>query len=133
MDFEKDLLQLKKTIGKDSEAFSEVFTRLSEKYPDRKELIIDFVEKELKAVGQRIDAFIEEANVRMQLAKVSQIISLSYIAQKYFHRTRNWLYQKVNGCSVNGKPAKFTTEEISTFNFALQDIGKEIGSTVIKI
>jgi len=43
------------------------------------------------------------------------------------------LYQKINGCSVNGKPAKFTPEEISTLNFALQDISKDIGSTVIKI
>ena len=81
---------------------------------------------------ERIDSFIEES-VKMQLAKISQIISLSYISQRYFCKTRNWLYQKVNGCLINGKPAKFTPEEVSTLNFALQDISKEIGSTVIKV
>ena len=133
MDFENDLLQLKESIKEDTEIFSEIFIRMNEKYPDRKDAIINMVEKELKESGERIDAFIQEANMKLQLGKVSQIISLSYIAQKYFHKTRNWLYQKINGSSVNGKPAKFTPEEISTLNFALQDISREIGSTVIQI
>ena len=133
MNFENELLQLKESAKKDIETFSEIFIRICEKYPDKEDIIVHTVEKELKESGEKIDAFIEDATIKLQLGKVSQIISLSYIAQKYFHKTRNWLYQKINGCTVNGKPAKFTPEEIATLNFALQDISKEIGSTVIKI
>jgi hypothetical protein len=39
----------------------------------------------------------------------------------------------VNGSIVNGKPAKFTPAEIDTLNYALQDISKKIGSTVISL
>jgi len=132
MNFENELLELKKSVRKNTETFSEMFNRISEKYPDKKEVIVDTVEKELKESGERIDAFIEESTVKMQLGKVSQIISLSYISRRYFNRTRTWMYQKVNGCYVNGKQVKFTHEEISTLNSALQDISKEIGSTVIR-
>ena len=34
----------------------------------------------------------------------------------------------MNGNIINGKPAKFTEEEIKNLNFALQDISKKIGS-----
>lgn len=56
------------------------------------------------------------------------ILPLSHIAEHYFKKSRQWLYQRINGNIVNGKPAQFTDEEIETLNFALQDISKKIGS-----
>ena len=35
------------------------------------------------------------------------------------------LYQRLNGNLVNGKPARFTPDELQTFNNALQDISKK--------
>ena len=46
-----------------------------------------------------------------QLKEVSEIVSMSYIAQKYFNKNRTWLYQKINGNLKNGKPAKFSDLE----------------------
>ena len=98
-----------------------------------KEAIDDFLKKMLSASKEKIDTFIEQANVKLQLEKVSEIVSMAYISKKYFDKSRNWIYQKINGSIVNGKSAKFSKEEINTLNFALKDIGKSIGSTVIYI
>ena len=52
---------LKEAIGKDTEIFIEVFNELCEKFPDKKDIIIGIVEKELAERSKRSDAFIEEA------------------------------------------------------------------------
>lgn len=64
----------------------------------------------------------DELILREQLKDVLPIISLAYIAKTYFNKTRQWLYQRINGSLVNGKPAKFTDEERKILNSALQDI-----------
>ena len=66
--------------------------------------------------------------MREQLNDILPYISISAIAKNYFGKSKEWFYQKVNGNIVNGKPAKFTEEEIKNLNFALQDISKKIGS-----
>ena len=134
MELKNELRKLNEIKSVDSEKFESLYLSMKEKFtsPEEVQLIDNFINNMLSESGERIDSFIEES-VKMQIERVSQIISLSYIATKYFSKSRNWLYQKINGCSVNGKPAKFTPEEISTLNFALQDISKDIGSTVIKI
>lgn len=66
--------------------------------------------------------------LREQLKDVIPIVSLAYIAKTYFNKTRQWLYQRINGSLVNGKPARFTPEEIETLNNALKDIGNRLSS-----
>jgi len=53
---------------------------------------------------------------------------LSFIAKHYFGKTKEWLYQRINGNVVNGKPCRFTAEELDRFNHALKDISQKIGS-----
>ena len=60
--------------------------------------------------------------VRQQLKSVLPFISLASIAKTYFNKSRQWLYQRINGLVVNGKPTKFTPEELETLNFALHDM-----------
>ena len=50
----------------------------------------------------------EEAEMKLLLSGVDNYLSLSQIAQDYFGKTRSWLYQRINGAIVNGKPAQFT-------------------------
>jgi hypothetical protein len=71
MDFKKDALRLKEAIGKDTEAFIEVYEDLKVKYPDKKDLIIDIVEKELEERSRKIDAFLEYATKVLQQRKVA--------------------------------------------------------------
>ena len=73
-------------------------------------------------------AEIEAIAIRERLKDVLPSISLAYIAKTYFHKSRAWLYQRINGAKVNGKPARFSASELETLNFALNDIGKNLSS-----
>lgn len=81
---------------------------------------------EVVATGK---ALIKEIDMKTQLAGIQDIISFSYIAEHYFGKTRNWLYQRINGNLVNGKPAQFTDEEIKILKDALNDICGKIQNT----
>ena len=83
----------------------------------------------LKSTVERSEEIIE----KIELGEVANIVSVSYIAQKYFGRTRHWLYQRLNGSLVNGKPARFTAEEKKKLQEALQDISSIITNTSLKI
>lgn len=75
---------------------------------------------------------IEEINaviVRRQLEDILPFMSLAYISKRYFGKSRQWLYQRINGSSVNGKAARFTQEEIGILNDAFQDMGKRLIET----
>ncbi len=98
---------------------------------DRKKYIEDSKEG-LKATVEACEDFItraEETILRDKLGELPEIISFSYIAKKYFGKSRNWLYQRINGYNVNGKPAKFTQNEFQTFLNALEDISNTIKNT----
>lgn len=71
---------------------------------------------------------IAESILRNQLKEILPAVSLAYVAKTYFNKTRQWLYQRINGTYVNGKLARFTPEEIETLNYALKDIGKRLSS-----
>ncbi len=135
MNLQEELNKIKPFIGKNNEAFEKQLNSLFEKFTSEEEqkIIVSFIEKGLNESGEKIDEFIEDTKIKLQLMEVSNIISLSYIAKNYFHKTRNWLYQKINGSVVNGKMAHFSPEEIDILNYALKDISKKIGSTVISL
>ncbi len=69
--------------------------------------------------------------VRKQMEDILPMTSLAYIAKTYFKKSRQWLYQRINGLSVNGKPAQFTKEELALLNFALKDMGQKLIQTSI--
>lgn len=103
----------------------------SEKMQELKKMVEQDPEKYGMAfleVGKTKLNELKELNVKLALQEVSEFVSFSYIAKKYFNKSKEWFYQRINGYSVNGKPAKFTDEEIKTLNFALQDLSKRLGS-----
>lgn len=86
-----------------------------------------FEEAVLASVRQTL-ADAKQLRMKEQLNEISQIVSMSYIAKHYFNKTKSWLSQRVNELNVNGKPAKFTQEEIDTLNAAFKDISDKIGA-----
>lgn len=90
-----------------------------------------FIKEGLKSTGKNLDRIEKEIDLKKQIEEVAEIISLSYVAKAYFGKTRNWLYQRINGNIVNGKKSKFTSEELRQFQKALKDISKKIGSLSI--
>ena len=67
-----------------------------------------------------------EILLRQNLEFIIKSMNLTYIAKEYFGKSHSWLSQRINGNLVNGKPAKFTVEEIKIFKDALEDICKRI-------
>jgi len=135
MELLNDLKMIDQYIGKDSEKFQACYASLLAKYPSdiEKKQIVEYVEKAMSDLVKEIDTSVNEIGVKVQLLKVYEMVSMSYIAKTYFNRTRQWLYKKVNGSLINGKPAKFTPEEIKQLNFAFQDMGKQLGSISISL
>jgi len=74
-----------------------------------------------------------DINMKEKLIEIQDIISLSYIAKRYFGKDKSWIYQRINGTCVNGKPAAFTNEELDILSNALKDIGTKISDTSLLI
>ena len=88
----------------------------------------EFIEALVHEEMKERDIAFNEIKLRADLILNKEIIPFSYIAKNYFKKSKAWLYQRLNGNNVNGKPVQFTTEEIQIFNTALQDISKKLGS-----
>lgn len=63
-----------------------------------------------------------------RMGALTEVVNLAYIARHYFGKTRQWLYQRLKGQIVNGKPATFTASEEATFMKALQEIGLQLAT-----
>lgn len=91
------------------------------------------IDKDAAAVAAATLEQIRETNERAQdelirnrLKTVLPAISLAYIAKTYFHKSRSWLNQRINGNTVNGVQAKFSQEELHTLDAALQDLSVKL-------
>ena len=119
--------------GENENAFVKQAELINENFKSELEQqeINSFIREELSTISNKTENLIKEVEIRLQLMDIKEIVSLSYIAKQYFKKTRSWLHQKINGNIKNGKPCRFTDEELNTLNFALQDISKKIGSIAI--
>ena len=134
MELKKELKKLKQLFeNKDVAGFKKQYESIKNNFKTEKE--IAEIDKFMQAV---VDNSMSETEDRMKqirlqfiLQQNKEIIPLSYIAEKYFGKQKQWLYQRINGNIVNGMPAKFTQEEIDKFNFALKDISEKLGSIYI--
>ena len=82
---------------------------------------------------RKIIAEADEMIFRAKLGDLPEALSFSYIAQKYFGKSRGWLMQKVNGNKVNGKTAGFTDDERRQFREALQDLSERMSAIAMTL
>ena len=97
---------------------------------------LEVTEKALQETVKEARRFVERAEdalLRDKLGEIPEVISLSYIAKKYFGKSRNWLYQRINGYLVNGKPARFTDEERKKFVAAINEISDMLKKTSLSL
>lgn len=76
---------------------------------------------------------LDKVDIALELEEISKYISLSRIAKDYFGKSKEWLYQRIKGYSVNGKPAQFTPEEREKLSKALEEISRMAHETSLKI
>ena len=108
------------------------FEDITEKRTPATTLTADELEEGANQFIEGLDKALAEGDEMIARARLSKLgdvpeaISFSYIAKKYFGKSRGWLMQKVNGNMVNGKKATFTEDERRQFRAALQDISKQL-------
>lgn len=126
-ELETKINTLKSCIGKtDDESrrkFVEALDYLKENGSEevRKE-ISDLLTNGLSEVKNEIE------DLKSQIEDVYDILPLSYIARTYFHKSRAWLYQRLNGYQVRGRKYSLNEEEKRIFNAAMLDLSARIGS-----
>lgn len=130
-ELKNELEQLKKDFG--TPEFDIRLEVMKGKYvsDEEKKLISKCVMSLLDKVGEDVQAIKAELDVLEAVKGISDMISFKYIAEKYFHKSKSWFSQRLNGNKVHGKPCKFSEEELEILRFALQDISKKIGSLSI--
>lgn len=83
---------------------------------------LDNVENSLKAY-----------TIHERMGTLTEVVNLAYIARHYFGKTRQWLYQRLKGQIINGKPATFTPTEEETFMKALNEIGLQLATFTMRV
>jgi hypothetical protein len=99
-------------------------------------LSADEIEQGVNAFDEGMQKIIKDADemiFRAKLGDLPDALSFSYIAKKYFGKSRGWLMQKVNGNKVNGKIAAFTDEERLMFRKALQDLSEKMSAVAMNL
>jgi hypothetical protein len=96
-----------------------------------KEIISEFIKSVMTEKTEQSEEDFRLLLIKARLLEVEDILPYSYIARNYFKKSKAWLFQRLRGYSVNGKPARFTHDELETLGLALQDISKKIGSITV--
>lgn len=57
---------------------------------------------------------------------IMRVLNASYIAERFFGKSKSWFSQKLNNHIKNGTPSEFTAAEIETLRNALYTISIEL-------
>lgn len=134
---EKLLKELQLMSSLEGEASMVKMQEIAAKYQaeEEKAYIKEYLDSELDGVENEIIDLDNKLNrmltIKKQVKEVSEIVSLKYIAQHYFGKSAAWLSQRINGSPVRGKIYHLKDSELQILNYALQDIGKKLGSFAI--
>jgi hypothetical protein len=106
---------------------------LSSKTEEEKREFADAFANSAHEDAKRIKEFCNEVTIRVKLEEILGVVSMAYIAREYFHKSKFWFSQKLNGNLKNGTVSSFTKGELNTLSFALQDIGSKLQNTARSI
>jgi len=129
---------MKEEINKLKEAFCNAENEVEREEIDRQmqELINQNPDNFAQAMIESAKETAERAtqlSIRQKMQDIIPAISLVYIAKTYFNKTDAWLYQRINGNIVNGKPASFSTQELAQLKFAFDDLSNKLGLLSISL
>ena len=115
--------------------YQEKFAYIKEHYttPEDASIIADFMMSRFDALNTEVEEFKTQLSIQEQFEQVKDIVSVSYIAKNYFGKSAAWLQQRIYGYKIRGKVYTLSSEDVNTFNYALQDISKRIGSLQISL
>ena len=137
MEAKQQYLELKqqwlKAKGKEREQAQQqldaFFAALTE---EEKQAVCQTVSEDFRQIHRDINE-IKEIKLRDKLQDILDIVSVSYLAKHYFHKSASWFYQRLNGNKVHGKTCTFTKEEMATLAHAFRDISQKIHSASTRL
>jgi len=134
---EIDLLR-KKFISlksdKEIEDFDEVMKTLyNSKSDNEKAEFVQAFKESAKEEFERAEQIYNDVSLRLKLEKILDIVSMSYISEHYFKKSRSWFSQRLNANKVNGVPVSFSSEELKTLSNALSEISDELKKAACSI
>ncbi|MDR3142942.1 MAG: DUF5053 domain-containing protein [Tannerellaceae bacterium] len=80
---------------------------------------------DIKSGIEKTVEFTDEIILIEKLGHLPEYVSFSKIAKKYFGKTSGWLYHRLKGTLINGKPVKFTDEQKNKLADAFEELSKE--------
>ena len=93
-------------------------------------LMATAVEEMANGLHEETEQLMSES-VREKLGDIPEGLSMAFIAKKYFGKSKEWLYQRLNGSVVNGKRASFKREEVIQLQQAIRDFGNRLSSVTL--
>ena len=101
------------------------------------DLIKEIIERAESEEGQRLadetfarlkdgEVAPDKLVVDLKREDIAKVLKVSYIAERFFGRSRSWLCHKLNNDIVNGKRDGFSVEERKKLKAALDTIAYEI-------
>lgn len=88
------------------------------------EVLMASADKHLDNVENSLKAY----TMHERMGALVEVVNIAYIARNYFGKSRQWLYQRLKGQVVNGKPASFSESEEDQFINALHEIGMQLAT-----
>ena len=125
-EFEKLMLHF--TDAKTAEELYAVAEEVGELTENQRKIFETVYETKLKDCLGRADELIKKVRLADKLVPVSEYISMSYVATRFFNRSRSWLANK-----LSGRASAMTEEEISKLRDALNTMSKELGEAALRI
>ncbi|MDR2691735.1 MAG: DUF5053 domain-containing protein [Dysgonamonadaceae bacterium] len=61
-----------------------------------------------------------------QLDGIERYLNMAQFSKIYFGKTRSWLYQRLYGWNIHGRPARFTENEKKQFSDALLSLSDHL-------
>jgi DNA replication initiation complex subunit (GINS family) len=104
---------------------------------DNENLINEIIERAQSSEGEELaikamehmkSLYANGTYVELKEQDIMKVLKASYIAERFFGKSRSWITHKLNHDLKNGKPDDFTPEERKMLRDALETIAFEIQS-----
>lgn len=116
---------------KDNEAEEQHRAAMTDEERTRYDALMRKAAEDIAAGLERESSEFYSKAIKEKLAAVSDGLSLAYIAKEYFGKSKEWLYQRLNGSVVNGKQAGFKREEVVQLQLAIRDFGNKLSTVTL--
>jgi hypothetical protein len=99
---------------------------------EKEKIGIEVLNVKLSKLGQ-IKEIDREIKFLEQLDGLEKYLNMAQLSKNYFGKTKTWLYQRLHGWNVHGKPARFTDEERKQFADALLSLSDNLKNVALKL